>query len=292
MTNTIDTSRLARPSGIRTIALGDLEITYLPDGAGGLKPRGWFADSTAEDWAANPHHLDADGMLVASFGALLVAQGNRALLVDAGLGPLEAPGPPGDPVFGPLRGGALLDSLAEVGRSPSDIEAIAVTHLHPDHIGWAAKVDDDGRPVFDCPVVLGEQEWTERAPNEPYGPFQEQFDALEPRVRTVVPGEEVFPGVEAVASVGHTPGHLSYRITSGGHTLIVIGDAMHSPLQIGRPEWSAAPDSDPTEAVRSRRELIESLREPNTLGFGVHFADVVFGRVVDGEAGPVWQPLP
>jgi len=112
-------------------------VTYVPDGAVQLAPRAWLPASTEQTWTEHPEYLDDSGNLVASIGGLLVEHGDRALLVDAGFGPRSAPAEPGNP-HGAIYGGALLDNLAELGRRPDEIEAVAITHLHLDHVGWAA----------------------------------------------------------------------------------------------------------------------------------------------------------
>jgi hypothetical protein len=70
-----------------------------------------------------------------------------------------------------------------------------------------------------------------------------------------------------------------------------FGDALHSPIQVDHPEWSAAPDHDPDLSADFRHRLVAELAEPNTIGFGIHFADVVFGHVDRGGNGPAWQPV-
>ena len=86
--------------------------------------------------AAGEEVITAEGgFLIASVGGLLVERGGRALLIDAGVGPISV-GPPLN-TFGVQTGGKLLDSLATLGRSPAGIEAVALTHLHNDHFGWA-----------------------------------------------------------------------------------------------------------------------------------------------------------
>lgn len=127
--------RLRRPSGIRSLTLGDTKLSYVPDGVGTLNARMLLQEPTDEFWAQHPEYLDEGGHLVTGNGGLLVERDGRALLIDVGVGPLTM-GPPENP-FGVLRGGALLDSLAKLGRNPADIEAVAFTHLHVDHLGWA-----------------------------------------------------------------------------------------------------------------------------------------------------------
>ncbi|GAQ56974.1 MBL fold metallo-hydrolase [Streptomyces acidiscabies] len=264
------TDRLRRPSGIRSLTLGDTKLTFVPDGLARLKATSWL-DTTEEDWAPHPEHLD-DGHLVGGVGGLLVERDGRALLIDAGAGPLTM-----DTDYGLLTGGALLESLAALGREPGGIEAVAVTHLHVDHIGWA------DHPAFaHARVLVAASEWTHR---------QDPHEALEPRVRTVADGEEVFPGVRAMLAPGHTAGHTAYVVEAGGQRVIAFGDAFHFPVQIGHPEWEVIADHDRKQAAALRHRLLAGLAEPGTIGFGVHFADVVFGRVTIGRGASVWHPV-
>lgn len=290
MTNTNE--RLRRPSGIRSLRLGGTKVTYVPDGAVQLTPRGWLPDTTDAVWAAHPEYLDASGHLAAGIGGLLVENGDRALLIDTGFGPQSFPAEPGSAI-GAIHGGALLDNLAELGRAPEDIEAVAFTHLHTDHLGWARHPAPGGdRPAFaHADYLVAEPEWSQRHLLEAHGTGKETLAALEPYVRTTSDGQEIFPGVRVRFTPGHTPGHAAYVITAGGKRLIAFGDALHSPLQIGHPEWSSVVDHDSTESTDFRHRLVAELQEPDTIGFGIHFADVVFGEVRPGGDGPVWRPF-
>ncbi|MCP2164289.1 MBL fold metallo-hydrolase [Goodfellowiella coeruleoviolacea] len=283
-------ARLRRPSPLRSLRLGDTTVTYVPDGLVLLPARGWLRDSTEEVWAAHPEYLDETGNLVASIGGLLVRRDDRALLIDAGFGPQSAPANPSVP-HGPIHGGALLDNLAALGVRPEQIEAVAFTHLHTDHIGWAwHPAPGSDQPAFtNATYLFSEPEWTQRHLAKDTPP--QALAALAPRVRTTTDGEEIFPGVRVLFTEGHTPGHATYVISSGGQRLIAFGDAMHTSLQIDHPEWSAAPDHDREQSAESRRRLVAELAQPNTIGFGVHFADVVFGRVQPDGTGPAWRPV-
>ncbi len=281
-----DDARLRRPTGIRSLRLGDITLTYVPDGVAQLSPRGWLPTTTDEMWAAHPEYLDADGHLVASLGGLLVEHDGRALLIDAGFGPLSRSAQPGSPIAA-ISGGALVDNLARLGHTPAGLEAVAISHLHPDHIGWAAY------PAFaGVRFLISEPEWTERHLAEEHGIPKETLATLEPGVVTVADGEEIFPGVRVQLVPGHTVGHTAYVITGGGRRLIAFGDALHTSAQVAHPEWSAVVDRDPEHAATSRRRLVEELTEPDTLGFGIHFADVPFGRVRrDADGATDWEPV-
>ena len=67
-----------------------------------------------------------------------LAHGRRAILLDSGYGP--HPEPVSSPQHGMalMYGGAFLDNLRELGRQPGEIEAVAISHLHLEHFGWAA----------------------------------------------------------------------------------------------------------------------------------------------------------
>jgi glyoxylase-like metal-dependent hydrolase (beta-lactamase superfamily II) len=288
MANIDQDDRLRRPAGIRSLQLGDTRVSFVPDGAVQGKPLSWLPDTTEETWADHPEYLDSSGHLVASIGALLVERGDRALLIDAGFGAQAVPAEPGSP-NGAIWGGALLDGLAELRRGPEDIEAVAFTHLHIDHIGWAWH---PAQPVFsNAEYLVAEPEWGRPDLLEAAGTTREIISELEPRVRTVTDGQEIFPGVRVRITAGHTHGHAEYVIAAGGQRLIAFGDAMHAPIQVDHPEWSCVYDHDRAGAARHRRDLVAELEEPGTIGFGVHFADVVFGRVRRDGDGPAWRPV-
>jgi glyoxylase-like metal-dependent hydrolase (beta-lactamase superfamily II) len=281
--------RLRRPSGVRSLRLGDLKISYVPDGAVLLKPRGWLPAATERDWQEHVDHLNDTGHLVAGIGALLVEHGGRTLLIDAGFGPRAVPEDPGHPLVGAIHGGALLDNLGRLGRTPGEIQAVAFTHLHADHLGWACA----DPPVFtEATFLVVEQEWAHRHLAGEHGVTDAMLSALTPRLRLVRDAEEIFPGVRVRLTLGHTAGHTAFVISSGGRRLLAFGDALHSPVQVRHPGWSAGPDHDPVQSALHRHRLVAELQRPDTLGFGVHFADVVFGRVRRDSGGTTWQPQP
>ncbi|WP_328392118.1 MBL fold metallo-hydrolase [Nocardia sp. NBC_00416] len=293
-TAAVDDSRLQRPARMRSIHVGELRVTYVPDGAVGLEPRGWLPDATDKEWAAHADHLDEHGKLPAGIGGLLVEYGERALLIDAGIGPIAEPDDPGNTLIGAIGGGALLENLALTGRTPDRIEAVAFTHLHTDHIGWA----HHPAPGTDAPAFTGaeylvaEQEWDQRH-LAAHGVTPEMLTTMAPRVRTIRDGDEIFPGVRVVEIPGHTAGHTGFAIASGEQRLLAFGDALHSPLQIRYPHWTSGADHDIAAAIDGRRRLVDELAATGDPAFGIHFADVAFGTVARAADGSTrWAPLP
>ena len=101
----------------------------------------------------------------------------------------------------------------------------------------------------------------------------------------VVPsaGEAVVaPGISVVPTPGHTPGHCSFLVSSASERAVVLGDAIHCPLQISHPEWAFSADANPEAAKRAREALLRELDAPQTSVVGPHFPDAVFGRVLGG----------
>lgn len=267
--------RLHRPSAPRSLRLGDLRVSYVPDGAMLLKT------AASPRWAAHGGHLNDTGHLVANTGGLLVEYRDRALLIDAGFGPRSVPEDAARPDVGAVHGGSLPANLARLGRDPQQVETVAFTRLRLEHLGWAYA----DPPVFTrAGFVVPKSEWENRDSVPGLPPAV--TSALEPRLRLVVPGEEVFPGVHALALDDQT----GFTISSQGSRLLAFGTTLHSPLQVRYPDWSVLPDPDPEHSTGHRRRLLAELRRPDTLGFGISFADVVFGRVRPGRRGSVWQP--
>jgi glyoxylase-like metal-dependent hydrolase (beta-lactamase superfamily II) len=293
-TTEFDRVRLTRTPRVRSLRLGDLTITDVPDGAARLKPRGWLPAATDEDWAVYHDHLDDGGFLVAGIGGLLVERGDRALLIDTGFGPESHFDDPTNPVLDSIYGGELLDNLRRLGRQPSRIEAVAITHLHTDHLGWSCSTapNTDAHPFGHATHFVAAPEWERRDLAAAGGATEERLAAFAPRVRTVEDGEEIFPGVRASFAPGHTVGHTTYTITSGDQRLIALGDALVAPLQVTHPEWSCGIDHDPVESAEYRHHLLQELSRPNTIGYGCHFADVVFGRTERRSDGRfTWFPV-
>lgn len=281
--------RLRRAGRIRSLTLGPLRVTHVPDGVGTLLARKLLPDATEDFWAEHPEFLDESQHLVTGNGGLLVELGARALLIDAGMGPVTV-GPPLNP-FGTVSGGDLLTNLATIGRPLSEIGAVAFTHLHPDHLGWAWTRDSDSDvlPFARAQYLVAAPEWQQRGILVEQG-LGGMVDVVESQVHTVTAGEEIFPGVHVLSAPGHSPGHVAYVIEADDQRVIAFGDAFHSPVQIAHPLWDNTTDHDRELAKQTRMSLIRELAEPGTIGFGVHFADVAFGRVVINDA-PEWLPV-
>jgi len=267
---------------IQSLTIGDISLTYLPDGETRLAPTAFFPASTEAGWKFHPEWLDEEGRLLASIGGFLIRSGDRTLLVDGGFGPrhVEFPG------FGPFDGGRLLDSLAETGVRPEEIDAVVYTHLHLDHCNASVRRDGDhwGLAFPNARFLIREAEWNQWAgKNDPAGIYEETEAAIRDRVDLYDSDRTVAPGVSIMSTPGHTPGHNSIVLSSGAERAIVMGDVIHCPVQLEEEEWGCVFDVDPALARATRDSLLAELEGSDTLMAAGHFSDFSFGRVMQGE---------
>lgn len=207
----------------------------------------------------------------------LVRGGGRTILIDAGAGGFKQ------------WGGRLTANLLLAGIHPSEIDAILLTHAHPDHVGGV--MNASGEAVFpNAELVAHHREvafWEDdgnlsRAPERARGNFlaaRQAFDGYRDRLRTFDAGE-VLPGMTAVPLPGHTAGHTGYRLESGGQNLLVWGDIVHFPeIQIPRPDVSIAFDQDAHLAAETRTRLLDIASSENLLIAGMHLGESAFGHI-------------
>ena len=287
------TGRLNEPAAVRALQFDDVVATYVVDGVLALQAAKFFPAVPSEYWSSDHGLFDSRARMVMSAGGLLIERDGRTLLIDAGLGPTIE-----NSVVGPVNSGAMLDVLASLGRRPEDIDVLAFTHLHFDHTGWAFTPRADGLQTKTFPnarYMVSTTEWAPHAHGEDVGIAtpHELIGPLAACRTEFADGDEIFPGVHAVVTPGHSPGHTSYVITSATTRgrLVVFGDAFHIPAQLAHPEWLSAADIDVHSVKKARRRLLDELTKPDTIGFAFHFGDQPFGRVTTKGGEPAWEPI-
>lgn len=276
---------------VQTVAVGDMRVTYLPDGGGALAPTALYPGTTDEQWRAYARYLGDNGGVITTVGGYLIEAGDRKMIVDTGLGPvqLEFPG------FGPMYGGHYLDSFARTGVAREEVTDVIFTHLHLDHVGWTT-VEENGKRALLFPnarYFVNRTEWDAwQDSDNPAGPHPEYVvKPLAPIVRFVAGGDEVAPGVALVDTPGHTPGHMSLILSSGGERLILTADLLHCPAQVTERSWCVAFDMDPEQAIASRERMYPELVRPGTLAAVNHFSEQVFGHFSQEGDAYRWTPI-
>lgn len=154
-----------------------------------------------------------------------------------------------------LVDGTLFDTGLGLGEAPwesVEVERIAITHFHPDHVGGAAAaVEATGAPVFQggldyaqCERVWGSDDWPERiaawfvqhgVPEPVAEDLIVQGHAFASFIRYAIDPELLYEGTEfegwsVVELPGHADGHLGFLrdgvLIAGDHLLRRISPAV------------------------------------------------------------------
>jgi glyoxylase-like metal-dependent hydrolase (beta-lactamase superfamily II) len=228
----------------------------------------------------------------ASVNAYVINTGTRLLLVDAG----------GGTSFAPTLGW-LPDNLKAGGLDPADVDAVLLTHIHPDHSNGL--LDASGGKAFpnaDLFVSAAEYDvWTDGAHAAAAPAAMKPFFEMAKRVLRPygsrlhrADGDDVgVPGLRRLLATGHTPGHCAYAISSGSEQLLISGDIVHiGPLQFARPDWTIAFDVDQPKAAATRKRLLDMAAVERLLIAGMHLPFPGFGYVDRAVEGFAFVPAP
>jgi len=242
------------------LQIGELQIVSLFDTPLAFGLSFFFPDKRQEDFAPYrelyPAAFTPEGGIRSNAQAFAVVGAGGVTLVDAGIGPRPLPWLP-DPEA------RLIDSLAAEDIQTADVSTVLFTHLHDDHIGWSATIDNGHvEPVFpNARYFAPEADW--RYFISPEMRAQSTVAAILAPLETLgvlekFSGEKSFSsGVMAVPTPGHTPGHTSYLVSSGGRQAIITGDLAHHPVQVDHPDWCPPFDSSPQEALNARNQVLD-----------------------------------
>jgi glyoxylase-like metal-dependent hydrolase (beta-lactamase superfamily II) len=204
----------------------------------------------------------APGILLQTDGGwLLLDTGfNTALIRDPALYRRYYPSVEYVPVL-PGPGEPILEALDDVGIDIADIHAVALSHLHHDHAG-GLKLFAGNVPVH---AQRRELEYGMSNHPEPERHAMARVDYDDPRIdwRLADGRDEIAPGVTAVPTYGHTPGHQSFMVeldaSVGGGGFVFAFDAadltenIEHELPIGG--YIGVDPADTVEPIRALKRL-------------------------------------
>jgi glyoxylase-like metal-dependent hydrolase (beta-lactamase superfamily II) len=265
--------------------VGDVRVTRILEQDFALPPSRLLSQFNAAQLAKHaqwlmPHFMGPDGQLLMSFQALLVESRDQRIIVDTCRGN-DRPLPNGRGILQ----SRFLTELEEI-VSRHSIDFVLCTHLHYDHVGWN--------------TMLDKGVWIPTFPNARYLFCREEYEywstavnqtnvdlhfAIEPILKAgmhelVEPGHRITDEVHLESTPGHTPGHVSVRIVSRSEQALITGDFVHHPVQLVETSWSSYADVQPELAVRTRLQLVDSLKNKPILIIGTHFSDPTAGHLV------------
>jgi glyoxylase-like metal-dependent hydrolase (beta-lactamase superfamily II) len=279
--------------GFYRVMIGDFEVTALLDGTHPFPDAEVLTKAergaTVRSKLFEGNLAEANALLSATYqkaptegsiNAFLVNTGTKLVLIDSGAGTL----------YGECCG-HLLKNLRAAGYGPEQVDEVLLTHLHADHVGGIAP---GGAMAFPNAVIrvskLDSDYWLNDA-NEKAAPFflRPMFEGAKASLKPYIAAgrfqpfdgaPEILPGIVAIATPGHTPGHTSYAVESAGQKLLVLGDLVHvAAIQFPDPSVTVKYDSNENQAEGTRRRLfIEAGKEGFLIG-GAHISFPGLGHV-------------
>lgn len=252
---------------------------------------------TSLDKIPDPAHRTEAAQLIAKVGsgvlvmpvyAFLLRFGDKRVLIDSGSGKLG---------YDTL--GRVFERLEDANVRPDEITDILMTHLHRDHYGGLVR--ENSAAFARANLIIHESEaqfWLDTNKSDMPARAQNSVEEVRrvvalygDRVRRVGT-EEVFPGVRARPSPGHTPGHACWEVTSAGKTLLAWGDVIHI-SQIHLPAHYIAMEYDlnPVVALQTRLSILDWVADNNVTVAGSHLPEPGLWKLVKGENGCELRPV-
>ena len=280
--------------GFFRFMLGDFEITALNDGVVPWPFKTVLPTATPEQiqkWLFDAGLTEPVGM---SYGAFLVNTGTKLVLIDVGTGDKLSD------VAGFRGTGKLVGNLRAAGYRPEQIDEIYITHLGPDHIGaltTGSKVTFPNAKVRAAKAEVAV--FMDPAKVQPsdtiWRPFRTGlFDPYVKagRYESFEADTVLVPGIQSLATPGHTPGHSSYLVESKGQTLLVLGDVIHAgAVQFSHPSLPTAFDADRKAGAAQRERIFRLAADKNYWVAGSHLPFPGIGHIRASGTGYRWVPV-
>ena len=264
------------------LTLGEVSVTRVVEIGRSTFPTSSMLPSSTPDAIARhrgwlePFWDDTTGDLGSRIGTWIVRTPEHVVLIDTGVGNDKTR----ENALWNRRQGTFLDDLAGAGVTPDQVDVVVITHMHVDHVGWNTRLVD-GRWVPTFPsarYVFAGEEWSFWKHESERG--TEDSGCIDDSVLPVVAaGQAVLvdetyridPWLRFEPSIGHTPGHVSVRLSTTAGDAVFSGDLMHRVVQVAEPQWSSRFCYDGTRAAKTRREFVERHADSGTLILPAHF---------------------
>jgi glyoxylase-like metal-dependent hydrolase (beta-lactamase superfamily II) len=239
-----------------------------------------------------PHFLTDAGELTVSVHSFVLESQDKTIIVDTCMGNDRVL--PGYEDMSNLQTPFLID-LENAGYPPDAVDVVLCTHLHFDHIGWNTRlIGKKWVPTFSkARYLFGRvdyEAWESR-----HGDAAVTFNDA---VRSIYDAgladlmetdHRITDEVWLEPAPGHSPGHVSVRISSKGEDAVITGDVFHHPVQIVAPEWIMVADEDAEQGVATRIEFRSRYGDRPIRIFGTHFGGISTGYIVSD--GGSWKLL-
>jgi glyoxylase-like metal-dependent hydrolase (beta-lactamase superfamily II) len=272
--------------------IGDIEVTVLTDGFRMVPVDDKYLRNASTDDLAGA--LKAAGLptdkMKNTYSPIVLKTAGKTVLFDTGNGEAAVAQSKGER-------GTLNGNLAAAGIDRASIDVVVISHFHADHVNGLLTAD--GKPAFpNAEIKVPEVEWkfwmddgemSRASPGrmtELFANNRRVFDALGRKVTPYAWDKEVVPGVTAVGTPGHSIGHTSFVVGSGGKTVFVQSDVCNNAAVFApNPDWQGFFDQDPPKAAATRRRVYDMLVADKLPVQAFHFPFPALARIEKAGQG-------
>jgi len=280
--------------------VGDAQVNVISDGVNTFAlPETFVLNAKKDDVNAvlEKAFLPKDKVSV-HFAPLVINTGGKLVVIDTGNGP---------GAFASSKGnvGQFASNIAAAGIDPKSIDMVVISHFHGDHINGLLTADNVLAfpnaevlvPAVEWAYFMDDGEMGKQTTDRMKGVFanaRRVFEAgLKKKVTPYEHGKDVAPGLQAVATLGHTPGHTSYILSSGSDKLFIQSDVTNNPaIFVSNPGWHLMFDQDPQMAEATRRKVYDMLVADKMRVQGFHYPFPAHGYVEKDGTGYRLVPAP
>lgn len=284
--------------------VGDAQVTVVSDGVNTFPLTDAFVPNAKKDdisAALEKAYMPKDKISI-QFGPLVINSGGKLIVLDTGNGP---------GAFASSKGavGQFATNMAAAGVDPKAVDMVVISHFHGDHINGLLNADNVLAfpnaevlvPATEWKYFMDDGEMSKQTSERMKGVFanaRRVFDAgLKKKATPYEWGKEVAPGLLAVETIGHTPGHTSYVLSSGAGKVFIQSDVTNIPyLFAANPGWHAFFDQDADLAEKSRRRVYDMMVADKLMVQGFHYPFPGLGNVEKDAGGyrvipAPWNPI-
>jgi glyoxylase-like metal-dependent hydrolase (beta-lactamase superfamily II) len=253
-------------SEVHRYKIGDIEVTVLSDGFRQVPVNDkYLVNASPEELAkALADAGQPTDKMKNTYSPIVLTTGGKKVLFDTGNGEAASVESKGER-------GTLNANLKAAGIERSAIDVVVISHFHADHVNGLLMPDNS--PAFpNAEIKVPEVEWkfwmddgemsraSKGRMTELFQNNRRVFDTLKRKVTPYAWDKEIAPGVMAVGTPGHSIGHTSYVVTSGGKTVYVQSDVCNNYAVFAPyPDWHGFFDQDPVKTAETRKRVYDML---------------------------------
>src|SRR5882757_6907805 len=284
--------------------VGDAQVNAIFDGTTTFDLTDSFVLNAKKDEvnaALDNAFLPKDKMTLL-FTPLAINTGGKTVVIDTGMG---------GAAYASSKGmhGQFATNLTAAGIDPKSVDMVVISHFHGDHINGLLNADNSLAfpnaevmvPAVEWKYFMDDGEMSRAPEGRMQGVFKNARRVLETGLKKKATpyewGKDVAPGLLAVETIGHTPGHTSYVLSSGSDKVFIQSDVTNHPaLFVSNPGWHLMFDQDPALAEKTRRKVYDMLVADKMRVQGFHYPFPANGCVEKDGNGyrlvpAAWNPV-